>query len=100
MVHVTHDSHNRSARLEVFFIVLLFGNGILYVCADKLRLETKLFGHEVDSFSIHALVDTYHNADAHARADNLRHGHVHHGGEFVGRHKFRQFEHFAFGFGF
>ena len=100
MVHVTHDSHNRSARLEVFFIVLLFGNGILYVCADKLRLETKLFGHEVNRFGIHTLVDTNHNANAHTRTDNLCHGHVHHGGEFVGRHKFRQFEHFAFGFGF
>ena len=92
---MTHDSHNRSARLEVFFVVLLFGNGILYVCTDKFRLETKLFGHEVNRFGIHTLVNADHNANAHTRTDNLCHGHVHHRGEFVGRHKFGQLEHLA-----
>ena len=59
-------------------------------------LEAELIGHQIDGFSIHALVDANHHADAHAGGDNLGHRHVHHAGQLVGRHKFRQFQNLAF----
>ena len=58
-------------------------------------LEAELFGHQVDGLGVHALVDADHHADLHTGGDDLGDGHVHHGGQFVGRHELRQLEHLA-----
>ena len=100
MVYVTHDGDNRSARLKIFFLVFRLGHSILYLGTDIFGLEAKLLGHDVDGLGIEALVDAHHDTNAHAGADDLRHGYVHHCGQFVCRHKFRQLEHLAFGIHF
>ena len=100
VVHVTHHRNDRGAGLEVFLVVGLLGNGFLHVGADKFGLKAELFGHEVDGLGVHALVDAHHDADAHARADDLRHRHLHHVGQFVGGYKLRELEYLALGLGF
>ncbi len=100
MVYVTHHGDNRSTGFEIFGSVGFLSNGFLHVGRNIFGLESELFGHEVDGLSVHTLVDADHDADTHARSDDFRHRHVHHLCELVGRHEFRKFKHFAFGFGF
>ena len=97
VVDVPHDGHDRSALHEVFGVVLLFDDGFLHFGRNKLGGEAKLFGHHFDGLLVEALVDGHHDADAHARSDDLRDGNVHHRGQFVGRHKLGEFQYAAFG---
>ena len=97
VVDVTHDGDDGSAGLEIFVAVDFFDDGFLHFCADKLGAEAKFVGHHLNGLLIEALVDGNHDADAHAGADDLRDGHVHHRGELVGGHKLGEFEHAALG---
>ena len=98
MVYVSHHRNNRGTRLQILFLVGFFDDGLCHFGTDVFRFETEFFGHEVDGFCVQALVDGHHDTHAHAGGDDLRHGYVHHAGQFVGGHEFRQFQHFAFGF--
>ena len=96
VVHVTHDGDDRSARHEVFLAVdfFRFGDGLLHIGADEVDLEAELFGHHAQGFSVEALVDGNRHTEAHAGADDFHHRHIHHGGQFVCRNKFRHLQDF------
>ena len=96
VVYVTHHSDNRRALEEIFFIVNLFYDGFLHFGRDELSGETKFFSHHFDGFLVKTLVDRHHDADAHARADDLCHRDIHHRSQFVGRHKLGELQHAAF----
>ena len=94
---MSHHCDDGGAGFEIFFVVLFFGHSFRHFGADELCLETEFVGYEFDGLGIEALVDADHDADAHARADDFRHGDVHHGRKFVGCNEFRDFQNFAFG---
>ena len=100
VVYVTHDGDDGCAGQEVFGVVGFLGNGLLHVGRYVVGFEPELFGHEVDGFGVHALVDADHDADAHAGGNDLGDGHVHHLGELVGGDEFGELEYFALGLGF
>ena len=95
MVNMTHDSDDRSAGDKVFFVVNLFClcDGFLHIGADEVNLEAELLGHHSQGFGIKTLVDGDGHTEAHAGADDLNDGHVHHCGQFVGGHKFGHLQH-------
>ena len=95
VVHVAHHGNDGVSGLEVLGLVLLLMHGLRHGGADILGLEAELLSHHVDSLGVHALVDAYHHADAHAGADHLGHRHIHHACQLVGGHKLRQLEHLA-----
>ena len=84
VVHVTHDGDDGGAGNEVSLIVGFLVHGFADVGTDVLGLESELVGHQVDGLLVHALVDADHDAEAHAGADDLGDGHVHHAGQLVG----------------
>ena len=96
VVNVTHHSDDRSALAEVFFVVHLFDDSFLHFSRDELGGETKFFCHHFDGFLVETLVDRHHDADAHASADDLCHGDIHHRCQFVGSHKLGELQHAAF----
>ncbi len=72
MVNVTHNRHNRRARLEVFFIVLItfqtnFNIGVCYT----FDLVTEFLDHQFGSVGVNRLSDCRHNAKPHKLFDNL-----------------------------
>ena len=97
VVDVTHDGDDGSAGFEIFVAVDFFDDRFLHFCADKLGAEAKFVGHHLNGLLVEALVDRNHDADAHAGADDLRNGDIHHRGELVGGHKLGEFEHAALG---
>ena len=92
VIHMTHHSYYRVARLKVFDLVFFLLHGFRHRRTDVFGLKAKLLGHHVDGLGVHTLVDAYHHADAHAGADNLGYGHVHHAGQLVGRNKLGKFQ--------
>ena len=96
VVNVTHHRDDRRTLAEVFFIVHLFDDSLLHFGRDELCGETKFFSHHFDGFLVETLVDRHHDADAHAGADDLCHGDIHHRCQFVGSHKFGELQHAAF----
>src|SRR3712207_44165 len=96
MVDVSHHRNDRRARLQVFRRVFFFNNGLCHFGTDIFRLETELFGHDIDCFGIQTLVDGNHDSDTHASSDNLIDRDIHHSCQFVGRYKLRQLQHLAF----
>ena len=97
VVDVTHDGDNGSALHKVLLTVFGFHDGLADFCTDEFSSESELIGHEVNGFLVKTLVDADHDADAHACTDDLGHGHIHHGSQFVGRNEFRKLEDFCFG---
>ena len=95
VVNVPHHSDDRRTLAEVFFVVHLFDDGFLHFGRDELGGETKFFCHHFDGFLVETLVDRHHDADAHAGADDLCHGDIHHRSQFVGSHKLGELEHAA-----
>ena len=95
MVDMTHHRYNRSAVHEIVLVILLFGNGVLYLSTDILGGESELLSYDIDGFSIQTLVDTYHDTDAHTGTDDLIDADVHHRCQLGYRHKLRQFQHLA-----
>ena len=97
VIHVSHHRYDGCTRNQIGFIVVLLRDSLADFGAHIFRLEAKFLGHEVDGLSIHALIYTYHNADAHASGYNLRHWHVHHSSQLVCRHELRQLQDLAVG---
>ncbi len=95
VVYVSHHRHNRCAAHQVVLVILLLGDGVLYLGAHIFGGEAKLVGHDVDGLGIESLVDTYHDADSHAGADDLVDPDIHHRGQLGNSHELGQFEHFA-----
>ena len=96
MVDMPHDGHNRRARYQIFLIVFFLIHRFGNFRTDILRLETELFGHQINGLGIQALVDRDHDADTHTRTDNLSDRHIHHHGQFVRGNEFGKFQHLAF----
>ena len=95
MIDMSHHRHDGSTGHQVFLVVLNLCHGLAHLGAHILGGESELLGNQVDGLGIHALIDADHDSDAHASGDDLSHGHIHHGGEFVCGHKLSQLEHLA-----
>ena len=64
----------------------------------EFNLVAEFLGHENKGFGVEALVDGYHQAQAHACSDYIVHrGVVHKGGEVVYRNEFGDFQHLLVG---
>ena len=98
MVYVTHHRYNRSARFQIFLIILFLYDGLRHFCAYIFCLEAEFLSHQVDGLGIQTLVNGNHDTDTHTSTDNLRHRNVHHVGKVIGSHKLRQLQHLAFHF--
>ena len=95
VVDVTHDRDNRGTRHELALVVFILADGLLHLSAHIFGLEAKLLCHHVDGLGVEALVDGGHDADAHQRGDDLRHGDVHHRGELRHGNKLGELQHLA-----
>ena len=95
VVYMTHDRHDRSTGHEIALVVFLLADSLLNLSTDILGLEAKLLSDHVDGLCIEALVDGCHDADAHQRGDDLRHGDIHHRGKLRHRHKLGELQHLA-----
>ena len=89
MVYVTHYGDDGSACHQVVLVILLFGDGVLYLGADVFSGEAELVGHDVDGLCIQTLVDGHHDADGHTGADDLVDTDVHHRCQLRDGHKLR-----------
>ncbi len=98
VVDVAHDGHDGRTADEVFLAVLFLMDGVGHLGGDEFGGESEFLGHDVDGLGVKALVDGHHHADVHTGGDDAVHGHVHHHGQFVGRHEFGDFQYAAFGF--
>ena len=59
MVDMPHDGHNRRARYQIFLIVFFLIHRFGNFRTDILRLETELFGHQINGLGIQAwLIET------------------------------------------
>jgi len=94
MVNVTHDGDDGRPVLQViciiFFILVFHFHLLLHV--DELDFEAEFSGHEFDHFRVEALVDGYHDAEAHTLADDFGEADVHQVGEFAHADEFCQLE--------
>ena len=95
MIDMTHDGNDGGTTYQVVLVVFILLNGILHLGADILGGEAELVGHNIYRLGIQALVDTYHDADAHAGTDDLCDRHIHHRGQLRYGHELRQLEHLA-----
>ena len=98
VVDVAHDGHDGRTADEVFLAVLFLMYGVGHLGGDEFGGESEFLGHDVDGLCVKALVDGHHHADVHTGGDDAVDGHVHHHGQFVGRHEFGDFQYAAFGF--
>ena len=96
VVYVTHDGYDRSTWKQVFFSVHFFFYRLRYFRTDIFSLISEFFGHQVNSFSIQALVDRNHYTYTHTCRDNLSNRHIHHVCQLVCSYKLCQFQDFAF----
>ena len=92
VIDMTHYGDDWCARNEVGLIVGLLMYSFGDVGADIFCLESELLCDEVDGLGIHALVYAHHDTDAHTGGNNLSDRHIHHVGQLVGRHEFRQLQ--------
>ena len=95
MIDVTHHGDDRCTADEVVLVVGFFGDGILHFSTYVFGGETKFLCHDIDGLCIEALVDTYHDTDAHAGADYFVDTDIHHRGKFANRYKLGQLQYLA-----
>ena len=101
VVDVAHYGYNRRTVDEVFLVVFFLMDCLDYLGRYIFGLEPELFGYNIDSLGVEALVDGYHHTEIHTSGDDLIDGNIHHYGQVVGCNEFGEFQHTAFGcFGF
>ena len=93
---MTHHRYNRSARFQIFLIILFLYDGLRHFCAYIFCLEAEFLSHQVDGLGIQTLVDGYHHTNAHTSGDDLSNRNIHHACQLVGRHEFRNLQYLAF----
>ncbi len=80
--------------VDLFVAVDLLGD----LGGHEFDLVAEFLGHEHEGLRVEALVDGYHQAQAHAGADDLHHrGVVHQGGQVVDGHELGDFQHLVLG---
>ncbi|GFI67676.1 hypothetical protein IMSAG192_01209 [Muribaculaceae bacterium] len=101
VVDVAHYGYNRWTVDEVFLVVFFLMDCLDYLGRYIFGLETELFGYNIDSLGVKALVDGYHHTEIHTSGYDFVDGYIHHYGQVVGGNEFGEFQHSAFGcFGF
>ena len=95
MINMSHYCHNRSTRLQIFFVIFLFCNSLCYLSTYIFCLVSEFFRYQVDCLGIQTLVDRNHYTDTHTSSDNLSNRNIHHTCQFVRSNELGQFQYFA-----
>ena len=92
MVNVTHDSYNWSTGFEVFSIIcfILFFHFHLLFHINELNLKAKFTCNQFNYFCIQALVDRYHDTQAHTLTNDFSKTHIQQTSQLTHTDEFRQ----------
>ena len=94
VVNVTHHSNDWWTWEKIFFAIFLFLNSINNIGRNKLCLETKFIGNDIDSFGIETLVDRNEQTEVETSLNNLSNVDIHHNSQLISGNKLGKFKDF------